>query len=348
MNTENHTEEKDVGGNHLPSRTQSWRWVMPLLALLSAVSACNLNTLTTTGKDEMTAAVYITSTQVAQLVQETLSVLATQTALAAPASPTSLRPSPFPTFTPTPTAATPTATDTALTQTASLPTPTDTPQSPSITPVVVYDGIRFRQGGTSAYAQKSIDNGKQHRYTVRALEGQSLCLNVSSPNNDVYLEVKGLQDSQQLLWAGAQATSWTGLLPKTQDYLITLTTSNPGTTYFLAVEVPAKISFDPGAYSDTIEGYIDVDDVFHPDVLTRVRYLAYASAGQVMTVKLSSPNLDDLSLGIVGEKDGQVYLRYEVKNSGGTIELPATQGYYIDVYSTSGKSTSFTLKVTIH
>jgi hypothetical protein len=211
----------------------------------------------------------------------------------------------------------------------------------------VAEKIRFQQGGTSGYRQKSISKGELHRYSVRAFEGQTLILTVSSPNNDVYLDVRGLQDGRQLVWAGSQTRHWVGTLPRTQAYLVTLSTNNPDTDYFLSVEVPANIYFDRGAYSDIIEGYIDVHTHFHPDVLTRVRYLAYAFADQTMTVKLSSPNLDDLSVGVYGQADGKAYIRYQVKNDGGVIELPTTQGYYIDIYAVNGKSAEFTLKLTI-
>jgi hypothetical protein len=131
------------------------------------------------------------------------------------------------------------------------------------------------------------------------------------------------------------------------DYLISLTTQNPDTYYFLSVEIPANIHFQPGAYSATIDGFIDVDTFFHPDVMTRIRYLANAFAGQTMTIDLNSADLDDLSLGVVGQQDGQVYIRYQVKNSGGEVYSPISQGYYLDVYSTGGKSTAFSLEITI-
>jgi hypothetical protein len=81
--------------------------------------------------------------------------------------------------------------------------------------------------------------------------------------------------------------------------------------------------------------------------MTRVRYLAYASAGQTMEVTLRSPHLDDLAFGIIGQKDGQAYIRYQIKNNGGQVHLPVTQGYYLDVYSVTGLSTAFTLDITI-
>jgi hypothetical protein len=161
------------------------------------------------------------------------------------------------------------------------------------------------------------------------------------------MDLKGIQDGKQLLWASEEKSDWTGVLPKTQDYLLTLTTKNQDTRYFLSIEIPSTISFQPGAYSTMIDGFIDVDTALHPNVFTRIRYLAYANAGQTMWVELDSPNMDDLSLGITGQQDGQAYVRYQVKNSGGKVDLPISQGYYLDVYSTGVRSTAFTLLVTI-
>jgi len=272
--------------------------------------------------------------QIGDDISEILGAFATQTAQIAQLSstPTSPLPSPLPTATPV--SITPAAPNTQL-----IPS--------TRTPNVVADQLSFRQGGTSIYLQKPIKHGNQHDYSVRAMEGQTLILSVSSPNNDIYLDVKGIQDGKQLIWGTTQTTYWSGTLPKTQDYLITLTTQNPDTYYFLSVEIPANIHFQPGAYSATIDGFIDVDTSFHPDVMTRIRYLANAFAGQTMNVTLSSPDLSDLSLGIVGQQDGQVYIRYQVKNSGGEVHLPSSQGYYLDVYSTGGKSTAFELEVVI-
>jgi hypothetical protein len=308
-------------------------WLSAILSIWGLSTACNLTGGLKGLKVIETSTDQINLTQSFDHVQGTLSVLATQTAQALPPSQTPIPPTPSPT------------------SPSETPTPTNTPISPTIKPPTqapdVIDKIKFRTGGTSAYFQKSIESGDQHQYTIRALKGQTLILTASSPGNDVVLDIKGLQGGQQLKGSGTKVSYWTGTLPQTQEYLITLSTINPDTSYFLTVEVPANIYFEVGAFSDTINGYIEVDKYFHPDVMTRVRYRAYAFAGQMMTVELSSPNLDDLSFGIYGQDDGQVYTNYQVKNSGGEVKLPTTQGYYLDVYSTSGESTSFTLKVTI-
>lgn len=339
----------------LPNRILPYRVLFMLLFMLVFTQACTLMGGSKPDASEMTAEAQLTATEIYQQVRDTLSVLASETALAVPASATPHQASPYPTLTETLTLIPATTTNTPLPTTEIPATVTQTPTAsatePTITPSptirVINNVIQFRLGGTSAFFQKSIHTREQHRYTFWAKEGQTLFLSVSSTNNDVYLDVKGLQDGQQLLWGGYQAGYWSGRLPTSQNYLISLTTSNSDTVYFLAVEIPVNIYFDPGAYSDTIEGYLNVDEFFHPNVLTRVRYLAYASAGQKMTVKLSSPNLNALSLGIVGQADGQVYLQYQVKNSQGTVNLPSTQGYYIDVYSINGDSADFTLEVTI-
>jgi hypothetical protein len=182
---------------------------------------------------------------------------------------------------------------------------------------------------------------------VNALAGQTMIIGVSSGYNDVFIGVKGLQGGQQLVSNNTQSISWTGTLPQTQTYLITVTTNNPGTVYFLNVEIPANVRFKTGAYSATVNGHIETfENTPSISVNNHVTYLLYASAGQTMDIKLFSPNIDALSLGVYGQDDGQPYLRYEVKNEGYHGVVPATQGYYLKVFSFK-KSTDFTLEVTI-
>jgi hypothetical protein len=313
-------------------------WVFPILALCVSVMACSLVSYVQNLVENGTISQSTGTVQIGENANDILSSFATQRAQFVQPSSTPISPTPSPSPTVTSTPITPTATNTQFIL---------TPIPPTRTPTVMGNKLNFRQGGTSIYLQKPIKHGNQHYYSVRAMDGQTLILTVSSPNNDVYLGMKGIQDGQQLIWPTAQTSYWFGTLPKTQDYLISLTTQNPDTYYFLSVEIPANIHFQPGVYSATIDGFIDVDTFFHPDMMTRIRYLAKAFAGQTMTIDLNSADLDDLSLGIVGQQDGQVYIRYQVKNSGGEVYLPISQGYYLDVYSTGGKSTAFALEITI-
>lgn len=233
-------------------------------------------------------------------------------------------------------------------------TPTVT-QQPSNTPKVTQlnlplpaaTAISFKPGGTTAYDSRQITSAQEINYVINASKDQTMIIGVSSSNNDVYLAIQGVQSGQTILSSSQQKTDWTGTLPATQEYLITLSTSNPAANYFLNLEIPANIFFAEGTDSMTINGYLDIHQDRYPDIITHVGYLAYAAAGQTMTVNITSPNIDSLSLGIYGQSDGQPYKRYEVKGTSGTLELPTTQGYYIKVYSTGGVSTDFTMEVSI-
>jgi hypothetical protein len=362
MNTKNgssnlrKTDPRLLNRAKLPYPLRKNSWIVLVFAVCSfwgLLISCNLlNNLLNPALDG-TATANASTAQAAHEQQVNLAVIATQTAQALlpsstpfpptespTGSPTSspIPPTPSPSSTPTSTPETPTATNTPL---------TPTPHPPTQTPYATWHQLNFRKGGTSIYIQKPINASLQHIYTVWAKKGQTMILSVSSPNQDVTLDVRGLQGGQQLIWSGSQTTYWVGTLPASQDYAITITTHNPDTYYFLSVEVPANIYFETGAYSATVEGYVDVDTAFHPGVMTRVRYLAWASAGQTMKVKLKSPNLDALSFGIIGQQDGQAYISYQVKNNGGEFTLPISQGYYLDVYAINGQSTAFTLKITI-
>ncbi len=342
------TPHKNQATSQANGRQNRNRVLLPLLASLLllvafASASCSLFGGLKSMQVSSTKDALAEMTQTADSGGSTLSVLATQTAMAEVPSQTPAPPTPFPTFTPTftPTAQPPTPTETQP------PVEADTGAQPTTTPETPAGKIRFEEGATSAYVRKLISAGEKHHYLVRALGGQFLVVSVSSPDEDVYLVVKGMQEGQTLLAASDKETDWSGRLPSSQEYLVTVITTNPDTDYFLSIEVPAHIYFDPGAYSGTVEGYVEVNETFHPDVPTRVRYRARAFGGQTMTVELYSPHLDDLSVGIVGQDDGQVYLRYEVKNSGGEIVLPSDQAYFIDVYAVNGVSTAFTLVLTI-
>ena len=196
--------------------------------------------------------------------------------------------------------------------------------------------MNFKTGGTYTYIQRSIKAGEQHSFTLRALAGQTMILSIASSDNDVFFAgVRGVQGGQQLLSNNSQVGYWTGTLPQTQDYKITLTTNNPDTNYFLGVEIPANIRFTPGYYSTSLKGHIEVFDADPSAAIdNHVTYLAYASAGQTLDVRLYSPNVDALSLGVYGQEDGQPYLRYQVKNSGYHGVLPLTQGYDLKSFLT--------------
>jgi hypothetical protein len=225
--------------------------------------------------------------------------------------------------------------------------PASTVPECSGTSIVQADEIKFKPGGTATYIRKTIKAGEQHTYSLNASTSQTIIVDASSEYHDVYIGIKHAQTGQQLVSNSSKLTSWIGWIPETGTYLITVTTDNPETVYFLHVEIPATIRFETGTNSATVNGHIEIfEDTPFISYENHVTYLVYASAGQTMDVKLSSQNIDALTLEVSGEDDGP-YQRHAVKNIGYHDVLPVTQGYYLKVYSFK-KSTDFTLEVTIY
>ena len=210
------------------------------------------------------------------------------------------------------------------------------------------DEILFKPGGTFSYIQKTIRAGEQHTFSVNAFAGQTMIAGISSDDLNVYVGISGIQGGQQLVANSSRQVTWTGKLPQTQTYLITVTTDAPETVYFLSVEIPAIVLFDTGKTSTTVNGHIEIfEDTPTQSVDDHVTYLVHASAGQTMDVKLFSADIDALSLGVYGQEDGQPYQRYQVKNSGYYGVLPSTQGYYLKVFSHK-QTADFVLEITIN
>jgi putative hemolysin len=97
--------------------------------------------------------------------------------------------------------------------------------------------IRFAAGGTSASLPGNIGPGEVRRYVLAAGAGQTMTVNVSSPNNDVALAVWG-EDGTVLLSDHAGATEWQGTLPATQDYYLGLSGAASQALFRLNVSIP--------------------------------------------------------------------------------------------------------------
>ena len=92
-------------------------------------------------------------------------------------------------------------------------------------------------GGTSAVVNGDVDSGQTLYYVLQASATQTMNVKVWSPNADVYLGIFGA-DGQVLLNNASQDTLWSGTLPATQDYYLSLTAGDGTTSYSLSVEIP--------------------------------------------------------------------------------------------------------------
>lgn len=73
----------------------------------------------------------------------------------------------------------------------------------------------------------------RQRYLVRAVAGQTLYIAITSPDDAVNFALQGVTDGLPLKRLENQERSWSGALPLTQDYLITVATSGAAVEYIV-------------------------------------------------------------------------------------------------------------------
>lgn len=95
--------------------------------------------------------------------------------------------------------------------------------------------IQFAPGAISDTISGTLPNRGIDRYVMRALAEQLMQLAVDSPGN-VVLAVQG-EDGTILLSRSEGQTAWSGRLPKTQDYFVSVSTTGPATAYALTVTI---------------------------------------------------------------------------------------------------------------
>jgi hypothetical protein len=140
--------------------------------------------------------------------------------------------------------------------TAVLPTaipPTAVPPAPTAQPAA--SRIQFAAGATSATIDGIVDSGQTLLYVLMANATQTMSIKLQSPNGDVYLGVSGA-DGQIFLNSGSQQTTWSGTLPTSQDYYLSVTAGDGKESYTLSVEIP-PVSGAPTANVTPSQGPFD-------------------------------------------------------------------------------------------
>jgi hypothetical protein len=100
-----------------------------------------------------------------------------------------------------------------------------------------------------------VDSAQTLYYVLLASATQTMNVKVWSPNADVYLGIFSA-DGQELLNSSTQDTLWSGPLPATQDYYISLTAAGGNTSYSLSVEIP-PLAAGPTANVTPLPGTFD-------------------------------------------------------------------------------------------
>jgi hypothetical protein len=198
--------------------------------------------------------------------------------------------------------------------------------------------ISFAAGTTSGSVTGSLSSQATQSYILDAAWNQVMLVTVTSPGNNVYLEINGVSDGIFLTRFSNSATSWQGWLPGTESYIVKVF-NNGGSTanYTLNVEIPARIRFALGAYSGSVFGW--------GSAAKTISYVLYAFSGQTMTATLSS-STGSVYLSIQGFSGGQSLVASSAALNTWTGTLPQSQEYIIRAVQ-NGSFVDFTLTVTI-
>jgi hypothetical protein len=199
--------------------------------------------------------------------------------------------------------------------------------------------LRFESGATSVQVDGSLKAGQEKGYVLRALEGQFLMANLSPNAAGAKLDLTDAQGDQiSLEDEGQQGQYILARLPSDQEYVVWVIAGQQDVQYSLNIEIPARVSFAPGATGEQVEG--------NTDNRRTVSYVLRALGGQTMTLDLNAGS-SPAALAVYGLQDGQPLLRAPSERTSWTGTLPKTQDYIVEVVPGTDRAFSYTLDIVI-
>jgi hypothetical protein len=205
--------------------------------------------------------------------------------------------------------------------------PTATPEPVTAT------RITFAAGATEHTVSGQVPAGSTVAYVLRALEGQLMEVTLW-PASGIVMSIVGA-DGQVLMASGTGF--YRGVLPKTQDYTVRLTSGAGSVTYNVTVMLPVRVTFASGATSAETTASLAPFTTGH--------YVIRALAGQTMTVEATTTQGQVIL--IVYGADGTVLQTDHSGSATFSGALPSTQDYLIDVRSVGSVTASVTLRFII-
>jgi uncharacterized protein YegP (UPF0339 family) len=204
--------------------------------------------------------------------------------------------------------------------------------------------IQFARGATSSAVQGNLAVDGTNRWVLKAAAGQTMSVALAPTAGQAILVIWGV-DGTVLLSDHAGATSWSGRLPKTQDYNIDVRAVGGAATYALRVTIPPaagpaptakRIQFARGATSAAVKGNLAAGGAN--------RWTLKAGQGQTLYADLTFSG--GPAILVIWGVDGTVLLSDHAGANSWSGPLPKTQDYIIDVRSIGGAA-NYTLRMTI-
>jgi hypothetical protein len=223
-------------------------------------------------------------------------------------------------------------------------TPLDTPTSipPSSTPqpiatVAPAPGtIAFALGTTAGVVQGTVQPGQVITYTLQAGQSQAMILSLESPYQDVVLGVVQ-PDGLVLASPSKKWTHWQWMTPEPGLYKIQVVGGTTAESYTLTAKIAQQVNFATGTSSITLNGTTVNGYVFS--------YALNCAANQTMTVTLNAPT-GAATLDIFGMATGTL-LGASAKATSGSVVLPTTQTYVVEVIPANGQVVAYSLTVSV-
>jgi putative hemolysin len=225
---------------------------------------------------------------------------------------------------------------------AAPPAPLAPPPAPQL--------IRFTAGATTISIKGKISDQGSMPYYLAASARQVLTAKIAASDAPAFLTIHGA-DGTVLISDHAGARSWSGALPKSQYYYITIHTEDPKAANFtlqitippLATPVPKptakRISFAPGATSASVRGTLAAGGLD--------RYIIAINAGQTLAVDLSLPPGAGMATLVIYGADGTVLISDHAGATQWSGRVPKKQDYYIEVKAPAKSGAGYTMTVTI-
>lgn len=220
--------------------------------------------------------------------------------------------------------------------------------TPALAAVDSAERLLFNQGAPHTLVRGVLPANGKRDYVVRALAGQILVVEVASPSGRVKLTVSPIGANQSAAPIVTEVLQWSGSVPSTQDYLITLTTPmatpfelsatlDPRQAAITPEPAPVRLLFGAASPSTTI-----TEQVAAPE---RHRYLVRVGAGQTLKIELLSTG-DVANFAVQGVTDGLPLKRLENAAHSWAGQASLTQDYLITVIA-PGAPVDYTMQLAL-